>query len=125
MIAENGCWLWTAGTRTLYGAFNADGGVHYAHRWAYQQFVGPIRPGLEIDHLCRTRLCVNPAHLEAVTHIVNVRRGNAGLFSRNFRCEHGHAFTKENTRVHILADGGRRRRCRTCERRAMDGAGEK
>lgn len=51
----------------------------YAHRLSYELFVGPIPDGYELDHLCRNRGCVNPAHLEAVTHRVNVLRGLAAL----------------------------------------------
>lgn len=52
------------------------GRVKYAHRAMYEQEVGPITEGLELDHLCRQTMCVNPSHLEPVTHAVNLRRGN-------------------------------------------------
>lgn len=45
-----------------------------AHRWAYETLVGPIDPDLECDHLCREKACVNPGHIELVTHAVNVAR---------------------------------------------------
>lgn len=74
------CWLWTASkTRNGYGMFGVsiDGKVTTspAHRWAYEMLVGPIPTGLQIDHLCRVRHCVNPAHLEPVTGTQNIRRG--------------------------------------------------
>lgn len=76
------CWLWLGGgCGNGYGHFRGgevgiDGRRRYvlSHRWAYEQAVGPIGDGLEIDHLCRTKTCVNPGHLEAVTHEVNIRR---------------------------------------------------
>lgn len=72
------CWLWTA-TRTAkdgHGRFYPITGKGVlAHRFAYELLVGPIPDGLVIDHLCRVRLCVNPAHLEPVTAEENTRRG--------------------------------------------------
>lgn len=66
------CWLWTAGRhRDGYGQTSRG---KKAHRVAYEFVKGPIPEGLEIDHLCRVRLCVNPDHLEAVTHKVNMQR---------------------------------------------------
>lgn len=115
-----GCWVWS-------GARGADGygriGVHYkkklAHRVAYEDFVGPIPPGLQIDHLCFNRCCANPAHLEAVTGAENVARaGAAGLLDRkstNTHCKNGHAFTAENT--NRTPQGWRE--CRACGREKM------
>lgn len=75
------CWLWTGGINPNgYGYFNIrDNGAvttRPAHRFMYEVIYGPIRDGLEIDHLCRVRACVNIGHLEAVTHAENVRRAN-------------------------------------------------
>lgn len=70
------CWLWLAATAGAgYGQFGANGKSVRAHRYAYEALVGPIPDGLEIDHLCNIRLCVNPGHMEPVTHAENVRRG--------------------------------------------------
>ena len=70
------CWVWTGGTNTQgYGIANFAGRKHLAHRVMYEREVGPIPEGLEIDHLCSVHGCVRPDHLEAVTHLVNVRRG--------------------------------------------------
>lgn len=69
------CWLWTASTRNGYGQFFDGERIEYAHRFVYARFVGPLMPGLKIDHLCRTPACVNPAHLELVTNAENIRRG--------------------------------------------------
>lgn len=113
------CWLWTAAITksTGYGKFwTGDRSVN-AHTFAYEMVNGPIgNSGLEIDHLCRTRACVNHSHLELVTHTVNVRRGDApavnGARSHNkTHCPRGHPYDAENT----LVSGGRRR-CRICMR---------
>lgn len=75
-VAPDGCWLWLGSVhKNGYGKFRFAGRVEYAHRVAYLSFVGEIASGLVIDHLCRKRSCVNPAHLEAVTSSENTRRG--------------------------------------------------
>ena len=79
---ENGCWLWVGGCYgNGYGSFGVGSLTEgtrrkvLAHRFAYEQWNGPLAPGLVVDHLCRTPQCVNPDHLEAVTQQVNVKRG--------------------------------------------------
>lgn len=109
-----GCWLWTGPlTRGDYGTFMAPNGkMTRVHRYAYEVMVGPIPEGLELDHLCRVRLCVNPAHLDPVTHAVNVVRAYA---VRSSHCTNGHPMTAENT----YKDPKRgHRQCRTCRREA-------
>jgi hypothetical protein len=76
------CWIWTAGTSAAgYGLFGSgeQGKMVYAHRTAYQFEAGPIPDGLELDHLCRNPRCVNPDHLEPVTHQENCKRGKRGM----------------------------------------------
>jgi hypothetical protein len=108
------CWLWTAGlyNNTGYGQFRRRG----AHRVAYEALIGPIPKGLEIDHLCRVRHCVNPAHMELVTKVENVMRGEspAARNARKAECHNGHVFTSENTYI----DKRGRRSCRECGRAA-------
>lgn len=68
------CWQWLGPNNHGYGVFKIRNTTVSAHRWSYTNFVGPIPPKLEIDHLCNNTMCVNPAHLEAVTHIENMKR---------------------------------------------------
>jgi hypothetical protein len=88
--------------------------MHYTHRVAYEAVNGPIPGGLVIDHLCRNRLCANPAHLEAVTHRVNLLRGIgvAAKHAAKTACPRGHTYTEENT--YRSKEGSRV--CRACGR---------
>jgi hypothetical protein len=112
------CWLWTGYLADQgYGRFSPSGGAKYttAHRWGYEALVGPVPDGLVVDHLCRVRHCVNPAHLEPVTQRENILRGE-GLSAANAaktHCKRGHEFTPENTAL-IRGGWGIERRCRTC-----------
>jgi hypothetical protein len=72
---ETPCWIWgLALNPNGYGHIEREGRHHGAHRWVYEQIVGPIPAGMTIDHLCRNKPCVNPDHLEPVTHAENLRR---------------------------------------------------
>lgn len=76
-VAPSGCWLWSAAvdSTTGYAKFHAERRVVNAHRWAYEHYLGPVPEGLDLDHLCRVRHCVNPLHLEPVTRRENLLRG--------------------------------------------------
>ena len=98
------CWLWTGATtgpghKLRYGRFYVGRRrIALAHRWAYERWRGPIPSGLEIDHLCRNPLCVNPAHLEPVTRRENVIRGTSpnAVNAAKTHCKRGHQLTSEN-----------------------------
>ena len=82
---NSGCWLWTAALQPKgYAELQRNKKVILVHRLFYERYRGPIPPGLEIDHLCRVRSCVNPDHMEVVTSRVNSLRGN-GVGGRNAR----------------------------------------
>ena len=105
------CWFWLAYcTSDGYGRFRYNGIWMEAHRASYIMFRGPIPEGLEIDHLCRVRKCVNPEHLEIVTHIENMQRGNRfdiGKLNRvKTHCPQGHLYS--------MVDAAGARRCRSC-----------
>lgn len=73
-----GCWVWTGAVNDSgYGVIWDGTRLVYAHRLAYRLMRGEMPAGMEADHLCGKRSCVNPGHLEAVTHLVNVRRAAA------------------------------------------------
>lgn len=78
------CWLWTGYVAAGgYGEFHLAGRTRKAHRVAYELLVGPVPEGLDLDHLCRVRRCVNPEHLEPVTRQENLRRSpDVGKWSR-------------------------------------------
>ena len=116
---ENGCWKWTATIQNLgYGQFSVNGHLVLAHRFSYELVNGTIPDGYELDHLCRNRSCVNPAHLEVVTHSENGKRGNSGLHTamKNWaktHCPQGHPYDEANT---YYWRG--QRKCRVCSKEA-------
>jgi hypothetical protein len=94
--------------------------VVLAHRWVYEQVVGPIPDGLQLDHVqtrgCTNRACVNPRHLEPVTASVNTQRSHP--HRRPLVCKHGHDFTAERALlVWVNKSGKEIRRCRLCVNR--------
>lgn len=113
---NSGCWLWLGARIKAYGDAGRRQGSRYAHRRSYVAARGPVADGLELDHRCRNTLCCNPAHLEPVTHRINVRRGAVMLTAGRHNldkthCPHGHEYTPDNT-----YRDKRGRRCRSCAR---------
>ena len=111
------CWLWTGakndrGYGTVWDLERRS--RVYVHRALFQLLVGPIPEGLELDHLCRNPGCVNPAHLEPVTHRENVLRGTSptAFNNRLTHCPAGHPYDEKNT--YYPKRGGRM--CRECAR---------
>jgi hypothetical protein len=115
--APDECWLWTGALKdTGYAALSRGGqgeGIVYAHRLAVEFDGREIPEGMVIDHLCRVRHCVNPAHLEVVTQQVNIRRGEAPsiLTARTGICKRGHVIGDD-----YEERGNGKRACRKCIR---------
>lgn len=110
---NSGCWLWFGATAgNGYGSFYNGDRMVSAHSFSYLHNVGQVPNGLELDHLCRQRCCVNPDHLEPVTRRENTKRGIAGHHMRGkSQCDRGHPFDESNT--HWRPDG--RRTCKKCK----------
>src|SRR5436190_1955012 len=114
---SDGCWVWTGACHPVgHGRFNVgDQTTVYAHRWAWIAANGPVPDGLVLHHKCFNPPCVNPDHLEPVTHGENLRagpRGPAFELSRRTHCPQGHEYTPENT----VRRKGWGRACRECDR---------
>lgn len=109
MPEGDGCWEWTSSKHAGgYGHHYIGRGQVKAHRYAYELLIGPIPEGLHLDHLCRNRACVNPAHLEPVTNAENSRRGAL----ERVACPKGHPYDEHNTMRTKQGD----RACRECNR---------
>lgn len=108
------CWIWNGaktGGDNSYGTIWKNGKRVLVHRIMYESVNGKIPNHLEIDHLCRNKRCVNPKHLEAVTHRENMLRADVGKHLKDrTHCPKGHEYTPENTRI---THGSRS--CRACE----------
>lgn len=117
-VTESGCWVWN-------GYKNSNGYAHsklnkirrLAHRFSYETYKGKIPDGMQVDHLCRVRNCVNPDHLEAVTPKENIARSDhaSKKLSARTHCIRGHEYNTINTHT-IKTVGGTARRCRVCHR---------
>jgi len=123
---NSGCWLWMGATNNNgYGVTGVNGKNKLAHRVAYQLLHGVDSVGMDLDHLCRVRCCVNPHHLEPVSHRENILRGDGpALAKRNIalihadrrartHCAHGHEYTDANTLIRRRGDQIWRA-CRRC-----------
>ena len=108
-VDVTGCWLWDKVRVDGYTQVQMSGQKWLVHRLTYTLLVGEIPVGLQIDHLCRIPRCVNPAHLEAVTPLVNTRRSHGN--NAKTHCPQGHEYTPENT---LHSKDRLHRQCRTC-----------
>jgi hypothetical protein len=113
------CWLWTgAKFPSGYGAFWLEGKTERAHVASWKILKGPVPEGMEIDHKCRRVDCVNPEHLEPVTHQENIDRTEKGARgSKNAaktHCKNGHPYDDANTILAKNQFGGPKRDCRIC-----------
>lgn len=110
------CWLWTGAMHPAgYGRIRIGGRrgrQQYAHRWLYGQVVGPVPLRLDLDHLCRVRRCVRPSHLEVVTRLTNIQRGEGGYGLRK-KCRAGLHDITDVANVYTNPQG--ERQCRPCK----------
>ena len=108
VIKTAGCWYWSGGINNSgYGSLRLDGKRYMAHRLSYELTKGKIPEGLEIDHTCHNRICVNPDHLELATHQENCHLGS---WATRTHCPRGHPYSGSN----LYIDPRGKRQCRTC-----------
>jgi len=111
----SGCWQWLGKIQPNgYARFAIRHATHaYAHRWIFEHERGSITPGLDLDHLCRNRWCVNPDHLEAVSRRENLLRGDTipARHAVKTHCSKGHAYDEANTYLYRGM-----RYCKECRR---------
>lgn len=126
-VPFSGCWIWTGSLFSNDYAYLRERGASprrkklLAHRLSYEFFIGTIPCGLRLDHLCRVRCCINPAHLEPVTHRVNCLRGEGLENARQSRlnkthCPAGHPYSGGNLYIKPNGDG---RGCKECAKLRM------
>jgi hypothetical protein len=105
-VPFSGCWIWLGTGSRGYGSIAIKRKHQGAHRISYLLHKGPIPEGFDVDHLCGVKACVNPEHLEAVSHEVNCQRRNA----KQLTCKNGHPWSGKNNRGDNV--------CHTCMRDA-------
>jgi len=112
LITDSGCWLWQGYLEGGYARARQAGKKVLLHRISFELTKGLIPDGLEIDHLCRNKSCLNPEHLEAVSHKENTLRGISfsAINSRKKSCINGHPLVGDN----LIIDGAGHRRCKIC-----------
>ncbi len=115
-FTDTGCWQWLGGTKNTYGRFRMPDSDRLAHRFVYEQVVGPIPAGLTIHHHCENRLCVNPDHLESMSLRDNLFESDtpARRNALKTHCPRGHPYSDTNTRITRTGT----RQCRICGRAA-------
>lgn len=121
-VRSTACWEWNGALTLGYGRIRLNGRSALAHRVVYELLVGHVADGLDLDHLCRNTICVNPDHLEPVTHAENIRRGRwskgaARVQLSKDTCANGHPYTTETLYI-PPAPSPRQRQCRICRREA-------
>jgi hypothetical protein len=113
-----GCWIWTGRLdKDGYGRLCFGGKESAAYRVSFELYRGPIPHGFEPDHLCRVRFCINPWHMEPVTHKVNLLRGMSlqAMNARKTECPQGHPYSEENTMLQKVGDAVWRH-CKSCRK---------
>lgn len=108
------CWIWNGVPSTSgYGKISIENTPKYTHRVMFEYYYGQICPDLQIDHLCKNKLCVNPIHLEQVSQKTNILRSEcpSAINARKTHCKRGHEFNDTNTAI-----VKNRRVCRSCRR---------
>ena len=127
-INEDGCWLWTAGKFSAgYGCFKIEKKSRLTHIVVWEELVGTIPEGLDLDHYRMNpgirnapcdRACCNPQHLEPKPSKANTLEGSGitAINARKTHCNHGHEFTEENTYLWVDKSGNTKRICKTCNR---------
>jgi HNH endonuclease len=114
-VTETGCWVWQKALTELgYARIGLKGKARHAHKVSYETFVGPVPKGLELDHVCKVRCCVNPAHLEPVTRYENMRRSSVWQYRKvKTHCQRGHELVGDN--VYTAPSLGNKYLCRACK----------